>query len=72
MVSELAPGHRLALSKCVPSPENAPRWPDHELILLGQLVGDGSYLNGKPMRYATTSEPTARRCARPPRRWARK
>jgi replicative DNA helicase len=40
----------------VPSPENAPRWPDHELILLGQLVGDGSYLNGKPMRYATTSE----------------
>jgi replicative DNA helicase len=31
-------------------------WPQEHVILLGQLVGDGSYLKGQPLRYATASE----------------
>ena len=29
---------------------------DHELILLAHLIGDGSYLEGQPLRYTTASE----------------
>jgi replicative DNA helicase len=32
------------------------RWPDEHVVLLGQLIGDGSYLSGQPMRYTTASE----------------
>ena len=31
-------------------------WSDEELILLGHLVGDGSYLTHQPLRYTTASE----------------
>ena len=31
-------------------------WSDEKLILLGHLIGDGSYLSGQPMRYTTSSE----------------
>ena len=55
-VNELQPGARLALSRHVPDPKTGKRWTDAELTLLGQLVGDGSFLSGKPMRYSTASE----------------
>jgi replicative DNA helicase len=55
-VAELAPGHRLALARRVPEPVSPARWPEHHLILLGHLVGDGSYLSNRPLRYATASE----------------
>src|SRR5204863_478159 len=50
------PGDRVALARKVPEPAAAPSWPEHELILLAHLVGDGSYLSGQPMRYTTASE----------------
>jgi replicative DNA helicase len=55
-VSQLAVGDRLALSGRVPAAVAPLRWPDHHLILLGHLVGDGSYLSHQPLRYTTASE----------------
>ena len=55
-VESLAAGDRLALARRVPEPAETERWSDDRLILLGQMVGDGSYLSGQPMRYTTASE----------------
>ncbi len=55
-IAELKVGDRLALSRKVPEPEVALQWSDLEIALLGQMVGDGSYLVGQPMRYTTNSE----------------
>ena len=55
-VSQIEPGHRLALSRCVPQPTVTKQWPEHWLVLLGHLVGDGSYLTHQPLRYTTASE----------------
>ncbi len=53
---DLRVGSRLALSRRLPSPSGGIRWKDAELVLLGHLVGDGSYLSHQPMRYTTASE----------------
>ncbi len=55
-VEQLQPGCRLALAREMPEPAEARRWPDHHVILLGHLVGDGSYLRHQPLRYTTASE----------------
>jgi replicative DNA helicase len=55
-VGSLRMGDRLALSRRLPEPAQPPRWADHELILLGHLLGDGSYLRHQPLRYTTASE----------------
>ncbi|MEP7062270.1 MAG: replicative DNA helicase [Betaproteobacteria bacterium] len=49
-------GDRVALARRVAEPESAPAWPEHELALLGHLIGDGSYPRGQPLRYTTASE----------------
>ncbi|MCW5592213.1 MAG: replicative DNA helicase [Burkholderiales bacterium] len=55
-LGELAAGDRLALARRVPQPEVCVEWSDEEIILLGHLVGDGSYLVHQPLRYTTASE----------------
>jgi replicative DNA helicase len=55
-VGELKLGDRLALSRQIPQPANPVEWPEHALVLLGHLVGDGSYLKHQPLRYTTASE----------------
>ncbi len=55
-VETLRPGDRVALARSLPEPASTERWPDLRVALLGQLIGDGSYLSGQPMRYATQSE----------------
>jgi len=55
-VSDLSIGDRMALARRLPEPESAHEWPDHRLVLLGHLVGDGSYLKHQPLRYTTSSE----------------
>jgi replicative DNA helicase len=55
-VSELKVGDRLALARRLPEPEKTARWRDEEIVLLGHLVGDGSYLKHQPLRYTTASE----------------
>jgi replicative DNA helicase len=55
-VAELSVGDRLAIARRVPEPMVPDRWPDLQVALLGQLIGDGSYLKGQPLRYTTSSE----------------
>jgi replicative DNA helicase len=55
-VSQLVTGDRLALARNVPQPVKCEQWPEHWLVLLGHLVGDGSYVTHQPLRYTTASE----------------
>ena len=55
-VEELGPGARVGLARRLPTQPEGFSWSDHELILLGHLVGDGSYLKHQPLRYTTASE----------------
>ncbi len=49
-------GDRVALARSVPDVASPIEWPEHWLVLLGHLVGDGSYLKHQPLRYTTGSE----------------
>ena len=49
-------GDRVAIARTLPEPHNPKVWRDSDLILLGHLIGNGSYLKGQPMRYTTASE----------------
>jgi len=55
-VGSLKEGDQLALARRIPEPEKPKRWPDHWVVLLGHLVGDGSYPDNQPLRYTTASE----------------
>jgi replicative DNA helicase len=55
-VEELQLGDRLAVARQLPEPKETLSWPDARVALLGQLIGDGSYLKQQPMRYTTSSE----------------
>ncbi|TXL66109.1 replicative DNA helicase [Zeimonas arvi] len=55
-VGEMQIGDRVAIARRVPEPSMAPAWREEQLVLLGHLIGDGSYLSGQPMRYTTASE----------------
>src|SRR5439155_2753078 len=54
-VKDLRPGDRIAVARFLPEPADSKSWPALRLALLGQLIGDGSYLAGKPLRYTTSS-----------------
>jgi replicative DNA helicase len=53
-------GDRIALARNFPTVANPVVWTDEQIALLGQMVGDGSYLKGKPLRYTTASEENSR------------
>jgi len=55
-VSALKEGDRLALARRLAEPLQPKRWPDHWVVLLAHLVGDGSYPEHQPLRYMTASE----------------
>ncbi len=59
-ISECAPGDRVAIARKFPEPQASVVWPEHWLVLLGHLVGDGSYLTHQPLRYTTASEENSR------------
>ena len=59
-VGELEAGDRLAVPRRVPEPRDARTVPDHEIVLLAHLIGDGSYLEGRPLRHTTMSEANSR------------
>src|SRR5205823_5929332 len=50
------PVPRLAAARSVPEPQDPVVWPDGHVVLLGHLIGDGSYLEHQPLRYTTSSE----------------
>jgi replicative DNA helicase len=62
-VGELTAGERIALARRLPEPAAPDRWPEDRVVLLGQLIGDGSYLPGQPLRYTTASEDNSRAVA---------
>src|SRR5262249_19690398 len=55
-VDEVAAGARVALTRSVPEPIDTMSWPEARLVLLGHLIGDGSYVVHQPLRYTTASE----------------
>jgi replicative DNA helicase len=55
-VSALKEGDRLGLARRLPEPAQPKRWPDHWVVLLAHLIGDGSYPDHQPLRYTTASE----------------
>jgi replicative DNA helicase len=62
-LTEVVPGQRVALARRLPEPPTPERWADDRVILLGQLIGDGSYLRNQPLRYTTSSEENSRAVA---------
>jgi replicative DNA helicase len=56
VVGELAMGSRVAIARKFPSVDRSVEWSDAQISLLGHLVGDGSYLTHRPLRYTTASE----------------
>ena len=52
----MQPGERVALARRLPEPARPRAWADDRVILLGHLIGDGSYLTHQPLRYTTASE----------------
>ncbi|HEX3588415.1 MAG TPA: replicative DNA helicase, partial [Pseudonocardiaceae bacterium] len=55
-LGDLAPGDRLAVPRSTPAPLNQTPMPEPEVVLLGHLIGDGSFVRGQPIRYASTDE----------------
>jgi len=62
-VDELHAGDRLAIARSLPTRANPEVWAEQALVLLGHLVGDGSYPVHQPMRYTTASEENSRAVA---------
>jgi replicative DNA helicase len=56
VLGELGIGDRVAVARNFPTVANPVVWSDAEIALLGHLVGDGSYLKNRPLRYTTASE----------------
>ncbi len=54
-VGELREGDRLAIARRLPEPADTIEWSEPRLALLGQLIGDGSYLVHQPLRYTSSS-----------------
>ncbi len=59
-VSALSSGDRVAIARILPAPLAPSQWPDRRVARLGRFTGDGSYLNGQPLRYTTSSEANSR------------
>lgn len=55
-VGDLTVGDRVAIARRLPEPTDPVRWPEEHLVLLGHMIGDGSYLTHRPLRYTTASE----------------
>jgi replicative DNA helicase len=55
-VKDFQPGDRMAIARRIPEPSECSVWPDARVVLLAQLIGDGSYLNHQPLRYTTSSD----------------
>jgi len=55
-LGELAIGSRVGVPRYVPAPQAQREIPEPEIILLAHLIGDGSFLRNKQIRYASTDE----------------
>jgi replicative DNA helicase len=55
-LGELAIGARVAVPRTSPGPLVEQALPEYELIMLGHLLGDGSFVRRQPIRYASIDE----------------
>ncbi len=55
-LAELAAGSRIAVPRHVPAPATESAWPEAHVVLLAHLLGDGSFVKGRPIRYASVEE----------------
>nr|WP_318836477.1 replicative DNA helicase [Actinomadura rudentiformis] len=55
-LAELNPGARIAAVRHVPPPLTINQWPADRVILLAHLIGDGSFVERQPIRYASKDE----------------
>ena len=55
-LAALRQGDRVAVPRHVSSPGSVTEWTDQQLILLGHLIGDGSFVERQPIRYASIDE----------------
>ena len=55
-LGEVTVGSRLAVPRHVPAPETSAVWPDEHVVMLGHLIGDGSFVKRQPIRYASIDE----------------
>jgi replicative DNA helicase len=55
-LEQLSTGTRIAVPRHVPAPAVERAWPDAHVVLLGHLLGDGSFVKGQPLRYASIDE----------------
>ena len=55
-LGELTVGSRVAVPRHVPAPEQEASWPDEHVVMLGHLLGDGSFVKNQPIRYASIDE----------------
>ncbi len=53
-------GERLGLARKLPEPLQPTHLSDEALVLLGHLIGDGSYVKRQPLRYTTAAEVNSR------------
>ncbi|HKA82851.1 MAG TPA: replicative DNA helicase [Acidimicrobiales bacterium] len=74
-LDELTVGSRIAVPRVIPEPKDAKEWPEHEVVLLAHLIGDGCVAPGQPIHYTSadpvclaTVEAAARRFGIEPRR----
>jgi replicative DNA helicase len=55
-LAELVPGSRVAVPRLAPEPLSTRPMPEPEIIMLGHLLGDGSFVKNQPVRYASSDE----------------
>jgi replicative DNA helicase len=55
-VSELCDKERMAVASEIPEPSEPVEWSDARVAFLGQMIGDGSYLSGQPMRFTSATD----------------
>ncbi|MGY1811272.1 replicative DNA helicase [Blastococcus sp. SYSU D00820] len=59
-IGELAVGDRIAVPRHVPAPDRMTVWEDEKVVLLAHLIGDGSFVERQPIRYASIDEANLR------------
>jgi replicative DNA helicase len=55
-LGELTVGSRVAIPRTVPGPLHERSMPEHEIVMLAHLIGDGSFVKRQPIRYASVDE----------------
>jgi replicative DNA helicase len=59
-LGDIRPGSRVAVPRQVPQPLYPQEMPEPELVMLAHMLGDGSFVRNRPIRYASVDEENLR------------